>query len=156
VSESIIAECVADFFKITVDELTQARKGGRSTDATISNARHIARYLERDRGLSFEAVGEIYSCDHTSARASFNHMAERLAACDSRYTDPVSAIRGMVRSRLRAAQPVAEGIVAGMTCPTCGAPVIQELQRQIAALNARIDALKGTNEHDIQARTITG
>jgi hypothetical protein len=145
---SVIAGAVADYFKLPVAELVAAQKGGNVANAIIVTARHIARYLERDRGLTFEAIGKIYSCDHTSARASYNHMVERLATCDARYTDPVFAIRGMVRSRLRAAQPHAEVIIDGLTCPTCGAPVIQELQRQIAALNARLDAMKGENGHD--------
>lgn len=112
----------------------------------MSTARHVARYLERQAGRSFPEIATLYgNTDHTAALASVRHMTERLQANDERYVGPVNHIATVVKISLEKqhrANVEADKSMDAMTCPTCGAPVIKELQRQIAVLHERINQMR--------------
>jgi chromosomal replication initiator protein len=54
-------EAVSKRFGFTADEL---RFGGR--EASLANARHIAAWLLRERGLSYPEIGRALSKDHST------------------------------------------------------------------------------------------
>jgi putative intracellular protease/amidase len=132
-----IQRLTAAHFAIDVESL---RSGGRLT-SEASTARHVARYLERERGLSFQAIGKLYACDHTTVLASVNHVTERVARFDVRYVPAIQTIRKALHQEIMHAKAAQQ--VDTIVCPTCGAPVIQELQRQIAQLQQQVEQLKG-------------
>lgn len=133
-----IQQATAAYFGISLKELLQG-----SRHPTIVAARHVSRYLERQRGLSLSEIGRLYGCDHTTVLASVNHMIDRLAANDSRYMDIVQAIASVVNGEKEKQQKENKiQVMESFACPTCGAPVIKELQRQIVVLHDRINELR--------------
>lgn len=148
-----IQQVTATYYGVKVEDL----QAGRFRSQTIVNARHVARYLERLAGKSFPQIGKDYLCDHSTVMASVKHMTERLAANDARYVNPVACISAQLAEdaavvEVRRAERVAvlsleaaaaSRVAEAMKCPTCGAPVIKELQRQIAELHAKIEKLNG-------------
>lgn len=137
-----VQNAVAAYYSITVDDLINGPKS-----QTVVTARHIARYLEREAGHSYPEIGKFYGNDHTSAMASFNHVKDRLAANDARYTEPVRALLAVLQmtedKRTQAeSDAYAYQEFQAMACPTCGAPVIAELKRQIAVLRAEVEKVK--------------
>jgi len=147
---TIVQRVVAEFFQLTVEELRAPRQGNHKGEQQTrhATARHIGRYLERERGTVFKVIGEQYQCDHSSALASVAHMKERLAARDARYIGPVELLRGRVLSLFREVEPITNDLVEKISCPTCGAPIVAELYRKIDALQYQIDKL---GERDARA-----
>lgn len=137
-----IQNAVAAYYAITVDELIS---GGKNQ--ALVTARQIARYLEREAGGSYPEIGKLYGNDHTTVMASFNHVKERLTANDARYVEPVRALLAVLQmTEDKRAQAESEAYAyrefQAMACPTCGAPVIAELKRQIAVLRAEVEKVK--------------
>ncbi len=130
-----IQQATIAYFGIALEELL-----GPSRGPNVIAAKHIARYLERKAGRSFQEIGTIYSTHHTNVMSSVNHVAERLRGEDEYYTRPVTEIESAVR--VARAQDKAD-VFDAMSCPTCGAPVIQELRRQMALLQERVKELGG-------------
>lgn len=129
----------AAYFKISLEVLIT----GSSRQPLVGTARHCARWLERKSGLSYPAIGRLYNTDHSAVYASVAHMGERLAARDERYVVPVREIELMtVVERANSASEAKALLLESMSCPTCGAPVILELQRQIRFLNEQVAMLK--------------
>ncbi len=139
-----IQQATAAYFGITLDELCM----GGTRRPNVVTARHVARFLEREtQAKSLAEIAVEYNCgDHTTVLASVRHMTDRLAANDPRYVDAVAAISSVVKmahEEKKAARGAAAHALEAMSCPTCGAPVIRELQRQIALLHARVIELGG-------------
>lgn len=101
-------------------------------------ARHIAWYLERERGASFPSIGALYNRDHTSIVAGVNHMKERVAIHDERYMHSIEAVRAAL-AQPEETQPVPVPHESSI-CPTCGTSVF-ELHRQIALIHRRLSEL---------------
>lgn len=112
--------------------------GGTRAPNTVA-ARHIGQYLEREiYGRPFAEIAALYGLrDHTAALASVRLVSERLNAADEGYTTAVSAISMAVKVE-RASKTETAQVFNAMACPTCGAPVIAELRRQIAELTVRV------------------
>lgn len=127
--------------------ITLAALRGTLRNQRIICARHVAFYLERElEGRTFAAIGDLYDRDHTSVLAAYRHVAERLVANDDRYVDTVAAVSFAVKTALdekRRQRTQAEGVhtIDALACPTCGAPVVKELQRQIAMLTERLNGM---------------
>lgn len=154
-----IQRATAKYFGIHTARL-RLKCSGAYRNQTIVNARHVARYLERQTGKSFPAIGRDYDCDHTSVIASVRHMEERLAANDVRYVTPVATIAAAVKAEemhfeaqvavkeseasKTLAEIAAKRVADAMKCPTCGAPIIAELRRQIVELQEKVAALTPT------------
>jgi len=117
---------------------------GRSREPQAVYARHVAFYLEREMlGKAFTEIGALYGRDHSTIVLAYRHMVERLAAKDERYTIAIECVAALVKQKMmtKAKQAPAVDLLA---CPTCGAPVIREMQRQIAELTAKLSAMGGT------------
>ena len=133
-----VQSAVAEYFNITVSDLLA---GPRS--APQSTARHIARYLERTLfGKSLPEIGRLYGCDHTTVLASVNHITDRMASRDERYFAHVERLSEILRPTIESVSKTqalkADVLMNAMRCPTCGAPVVQELRRQLEELSKRL------------------
>jgi chromosomal replication initiation ATPase DnaA len=146
VKPTAIQTATARYFGITVEQMCASSRSSKK----VVTARHVARFLERElTGESYPALAKLYGrSDHTAILASVKHVAARLAAGDEKYKGPVEAVAAAVKAEAekkstRAAQVAAYQTLDAMSCPTCGAPIIKELQRQVAALHARVNELSG-------------
>lgn len=128
VQQAVLAE-----FKMDKEQLL-----GTSRSQGYVRARHVAFYLERELiGRSFPDIGRLYSRDHSSVLAGYNHIKERIAVgADDILIAQVSSLKRAV-----VAQSEEQNDVAKLACPTCGAPVIAELRRQIEELKTKMEAL---------------
>lgn len=134
---SPIMQATAAYFGIELEELY-----GRSQNPAHNAARHVAMYLEHEAGNSYAEIGRRYNRNHSGVIAACRHMKERVEKGDERYTGAVSAIAAVVkanREKRLASTQIRE--LDQLCCPTCGAPVIRELQKQIAKLQTRIEEL---------------
>lgn len=144
----------ADYFQVPVGDLLAT---SRLPKAVVP--RHVAWYLERELGgRSFAAIGKLYDRDHSSVVVAYRHVVERVAAADERYAPHVAVlaklIGGAEGEHLRTAASVAARAeevretarAEALACPTCGAPVVRELQRQVADLSARLVELERGRE----------
>lgn len=133
-----IQQATAAYFGVKLVELVE----GRTMQPLAVVARHTAMYLERESGRTFSEIGRLYNRDHSAVITACRQMKERVELSDEQYTGAVSAIANVVKVE---AQKKAESSKAleELRCPTCGAPVIEELRRQVAALQARVNELGG-------------
>jgi hypothetical protein len=129
-----IMRATAAHFNISPDALL-----GRSTVRYIVVARHVAWYIERQRGLSFPQIGALYKRDHSAIQAAMNHMNERVAVHDKRYEPAIAAIEEVLLHRAAARQKNAIAAVA-LACPTCGTDIVS-LRRQLDLIQRRLDEL---------------
>lgn len=140
VTPSPVQQAAAAYFGVELEALCA---GGTRSPAIIAS-RHVGQYLERElAGRSFTEIGALYNLrDHTGALASFRHVTARIVAEDESYTSAIMAISSVVKAE-RAKKTETAHVFAAMSCPTCGAPVIDELRRQIATLTAKVAELGG-------------
>lgn len=127
---------VAKHFELEVEDLLSASAKCSIDESKLrqTTARHIARYLEHVVfGRSLMEIGRLYNCHRTSALASVNHMVERVQAGDLRYASHVETLQQKLKSENQIR-------VMKISCPTCGAPIIAELQRQINELRHRLES----------------
>lgn len=126
---SEIQSRVAQHFKISVTDLV-----GTTRSPIVVIARHLAWYLEREKGLSYPAIGKLYEREHTTILIACKHVTERLAAGDARYKLPLEALRTKADYEQQKKDDHAT------TCPTCGTSVM-ELHRQILFIHKRLSEL---------------
>ena len=139
----------ARYFDVGVEHLLENSRANNR----IVDARHIARFVERElTGASFPILAKLYRRgDHATMLLSHRHVAERVAAGDARYVAPVEAIIAAVKAEAdrrsaQGVQLVVHQTLDEMACPTCGAPIIRELQRQIAELREQVHTLTGVQK----------
>lgn len=135
-----IQHAAAAYFGVELEALCA---GGTRSPAIVA-ARHVGQFLERElAGRSFTEIAAFYNLrDHSGALASFRHVTARIDAEDEGYTSAVLAISSVVKAE-RAKKTETKGVFEAMACPTCGAPVIDELRRQVAMLTAKVAEMGG-------------
>ncbi len=145
-----IQRATAAYFKISFEEMLS-----KSRSPLVVNARHVAWFLERKRGLSYPAIGKLYGFrDHTTILAALNHMRERTAAQDMRYVPAITAIEQAlernekkklqqqeareIRQQEGLLQQPIETVV--LMCPTCGTG-IESLRIQLEVMQLQLNKL---------------
>ena len=137
---TLIQRATAEHYKLPIAFL---RKGARQPH--IVRARYVACYLEHEAGKPYSEISLIYGyADHSTASLAAKVVGERLVANDEDYTIPVLAISMLVQAKKKEAREKLETEqLEQLSCPTCGAPVVAELRRQIAALTEKVAQLTG-------------
>lgn len=72
----LILDAVADHYGITVAEMHEPSPGGVEAEH-LTNARHVARWLLRQTGMTLAAVGRVTSRDHSTALHSVQRVIKR-------------------------------------------------------------------------------
>ncbi len=139
-------------FAITFDDLV-----GTSRGTDFVTARQIAYYFERIVvGRSFPDIGRLYRRDHSTVIAGVNHMNERLKAKDPRYIGHVRALEPRIDQDARSTMVAEQRAPASFHCPTCGAPVIAELMKQIIDLQSKVNQLQQGAANGSNSRNTDG
>jgi len=129
---SAIQQATATYFGVELEDLA-----GRSQSPSHNAARHVAMYLEHEAGYSYAEIGRLYDRNHSGVIAACRHMRERVAKGDERYLPAVNAISAAVKvSREKRLESTKIRELDQLCCPTCGSPVIRELQRRVSELEA--------------------
>lgn len=129
-----IQTVVLSYFKIKQEKLC-----GTDRHPWAVRARHIAQYLERERGIPFGVIGTWYRRDHSTVLLAHRHVTERLAKNDENYSVPVAQIRRLL-AEYEASEAARRESKANMSCVACGISVA-ELLEQIRNIHRRLDSL---------------
>lgn len=87
-----IAQCVADYFELTVKDLKSTARQQK-----IAKARHIAVYLAREViQMSYEAIGEFFAKKHTTIMYSCDMVADKLKS-DTELQTTIEDLKGLIR-----------------------------------------------------------
>ena len=131
-----VQTAVLEHFQLDLDALL-----GTSKAVHVVLARHVAWYVERSSyGRNLVDIGALYGRDHSSISIAYNRVKACLDRGDLKYTEPVRAVIGLIDKAAR--DRAAKESLDAMACPTCGAPVINELRRQILALREQVEEMR--------------